>query len=634
MYFFQAMWSLKEDEKELKPLVFSNNKSQEDIVNEIAKEIKEGNKLIFLEGKCGTGKSAIALNLAKELGKTSIVVPIKNLQKQYEEDYMLKKQVEKNGNKLKIGIIKGRQNFSCPYFQQARKIEKNSTLDIFDKPKELPKPENCDASFLPCKIDIKEKNSEVLRDYILLNKNIKNKNLTVREIKRLTIAPICPFWSPIVSSDLDYNLKDAKIKKYKGLGNTTYNLYERQKGCEYYNQYQSYVDADVIIFNSEKYKIETLLNRKPLTEVEIIDECDEFLDSFSESGTISLNRLNFALSGLNAGEEARVALKDLNYLISMFNINEWQDKEMIPLKDTPVLKLIRIFVENELMNYIDCDEDNYCYHVDEVAKTFYSFIDETYLFFERKDKDLIIKLVTVDLSKRFKEMMDKNKAFVLMSGTLHSENVLKDVFGLKEFKIVEAEKNMPGKISLKLTGLEMNCSYSSRLSIEFRKRYLKALNACINLAEKPALVHVISFFDLPNEKEAREFGIDLLTREKLVEEQKKSEESIIEFKTGKKEVLYTTRCNRGMDFPGDKCKSIVLTKYPYPDVSSAFWKLLRKVRPEYYDEFYVDKARREFLQRIFRGLRHKSDHIFLLSPDSRVFDNAKRFINPENLDKI
>jgi len=35
--------------------------------------------------------------------------------------------------------------------------------------------------------------------------------------------------------------------------------------------------------------------------------------------------------------------------------------------------------------------------------------------------------------------------------------------------------------------------------------------------------------------------------------------------------------------------------------------------------FYMDKARREFLQRIYRGLRSQEDHIFLLSPDIRVF---------------
>ena len=50
------MWSLYEQEKELKPLVFSNGKSQEDIVREVLESIKQGYKIIFIKGMCGTGK--------------------------------------------------------------------------------------------------------------------------------------------------------------------------------------------------------------------------------------------------------------------------------------------------------------------------------------------------------------------------------------------------------------------------------------------------------------------------------------------------------------------------------------------------------------------------------------------------
>ena len=70
------MWSLYKNEKLLNPLVFSNGKNQEDIVVEVEEAIKEGHKIIFIKGMCGTGKSAIALNLARSMGKTSIIVPI------------------------------------------------------------------------------------------------------------------------------------------------------------------------------------------------------------------------------------------------------------------------------------------------------------------------------------------------------------------------------------------------------------------------------------------------------------------------------------------------------------------------------------------------------------------------------
>ncbi|HLA23550.1 MAG TPA: DEAD/DEAH box helicase family protein, partial [Candidatus Nanoarchaeia archaeon] len=81
------MWNLYSDEKFLKPLKFSNGKTQEDIVNEVLSSIKSGEKVIFIRGMCGTGKSAIALNIASKLGKSSIIVPGKALQKQYKNDY-------------------------------------------------------------------------------------------------------------------------------------------------------------------------------------------------------------------------------------------------------------------------------------------------------------------------------------------------------------------------------------------------------------------------------------------------------------------------------------------------------------------------------------------------------------------
>ena len=50
------MWSLYEDEKELKPLVFSNGKSQADVVKEVIEAIESGSKIVFIKGQCGTGK--------------------------------------------------------------------------------------------------------------------------------------------------------------------------------------------------------------------------------------------------------------------------------------------------------------------------------------------------------------------------------------------------------------------------------------------------------------------------------------------------------------------------------------------------------------------------------------------------
>ena len=141
----------------------------------------------------------------------------------------------------------------------------------------------------------------------------------------------------------------------------------------------------------------------------------------------------------------------------------------------------------------------------------------------------------------------------------------------------------------------------------------------------PILIHVTSFNDLPTLKEKEELGLNIMNQERLKKLQENADDLVNKFKRKEMSVLYTTRCNRGIDFPGDMCNSIILTRYPYPNVNSIFWKILKKNKPEYYNELYLDKSRREVLQRIYRGLRSPTDHIFLLSPDSRVFENIKEF---------
>ncbi len=624
-------WSLFEDRKELEPLTFSNGKNQQDVVEETIDAIKQGHKIIFIKGKCGTGKSAIALNLAKQLGRTSVVVPVKALQKQYENDYTKEKYLIKDGKKLKISTITGRQNHSCPfikenpeYFEQK---EKNSTLFIFDKQEKTGKKDfTCNNSKLPCKIKLKKRNLKQLKKYIKNNPRVKSSFLTLRNIRRMSVAPVCPYWSPMVPKQVKLNL-EADKKNYLGLKNTEYTVYKRKKGCSYYDQYIAYLNSDVLIFNSHKYILETIMNRKPFTELEVIDECDEFLDSFANEKKINLNRLAFSLTSVfpdspETEETVNLIRKKVNEILSNKKIKKYIKQEKIfKLEKTPILSMLEDFLQSDFVEEVE-DEESYCFHVDEVARMFQELFEETYCTFYNKDKDLMLRIISINLEKMFKQLLEKNKVLVLMSGTIHSEKVLKDIFGLENFKIIEAETKMPGNLEKVKTGLEVNCKYKNFINKKVtRKQYLEALQKSINQAEKPVLIHVNSFKDLPSEKEKEKYQLDLMSREKLFKKQENAEEMVKMFKQGKLKVLYTTKCNRGADFPGETCKSIVLTKYPYPHIRSLFWRILRKQKPEHFKEFYLDKAGREFLQRIYRGLRSEQDTITLLSPDIRVFYN-------------
>ncbi len=643
------VWSLYSDGKFLEPLRFSNGKTQEDVVNEILDAIKQGGKIIFIRGICGTGKSAIALNLAKEIGKTSIVVPIKNLQEQYKKDYEGNKYVlKKNNEKLKISVITGRNNHKCKFLEDNRnaiptiKREIDSKLhDIFSgKRKEvsemIAKDVSADNYNIPCKIEIKEKNWNRIKQYLQQNKDVNYRDfLDIKDVKRVSVAGVCPYWCPVLPEKYELGGKsfvNATKKKYKGLNNINFNFYQRKLGCKFYEQFNSFIESDVIVFNSMKYLLESAMDRKPLTKVEIIDECDEFLDSFANQKSINLDRLQGSLRNTFAGnEESANLLFEMGEIVKQIKSNQRIQQaifngEIIPMKETGIYDLLRIYLKNpEFLENVD--DESYVYEIDEVARTFEDFFGDTYVTVNKKDDNLILSLVTTNLAKRFREMADKNKVIVLMSGTLHSDDVLKNVFGMEDYRIIDAETEQQGRIEVKRTGLEMDCRFAKINNGDSRREYLRALDKCMEAAKKPVLVQVNAFIDLPTEIEIKEFGIkNLISRERLRDLQKsdKRGRAIQRFKAGEFGVLFSTRSGRGIDFPGEQCNSIVFTKYPNPNVKDAFWKILQRTNPQYYWEFYRDKARRELWQKVYRGVRFKEDHVFVLSPDERVLESFEK----------
>lgn len=632
-------WSLFDGKKELKPKIFSNGKTQEDVVNEVVSEIKKGKKIIFIHGVCGSGKSAIALNIAKELGRASIVVPIKNLQRQYEQDYMARKSLLKNnGVKLKISMLTGRNNHLCPYLKdhkaeilETRKVEKNSNLfNIFENnekeegSRSINFGESCDNFLLPCKIEIKEKNIRTLKKYYKENpEHTQSSDIDLKTSKRLAIAPACAYWSPILPAEMKIDLKGEK-KEYDAVSGRRV-FYFRKEGCPYYSQFKSYLDADVIIFNSQHYLLETIIGRKPKTDVEIIDECDEFLDNFAIEGNINLNRLRNELNMFNSTDvrEKKIVegiLDDVNQLI--YDAVKYGDEDILNVGGSKIGELIKSFVNNDIF---ELDDDSYLENTLETSRKFYEVLDDSYAcYFKDKKNEVYLKLVTIHLSKVLGQIIEKNKSFVFMSGTLHSERVLKDIFGLKDFKVIDAEVINQGTIQNLRTGLEKDFRFDNlskgRVS---REDYLRALNKCVAVSKIPTLVHVNAFQDLPTELEIEQFKLnDLISSEKLIDSQKQDREGklVRDFKEGKTKILFTTRCNRGIDFPFETCNSVVITKFPYPNTQSLFWRILKKNKPEIFWEFYKDKAHRELLQRVYRSVRDPKDHVYLLSPDIRVLN--------------
>lgn len=640
-------WNAYENGKFLKPLCFSNGKTQEDVVGEVLDLIEKGEKIIFIHGICGTGKSLIALNIAFHLGKTSVIVPGKNLQAQYKRDYEDNKYLLKeNGEKLKISVITGRNNHVCKFLEENKsaipviKKEINSSLnDIFSKKREeaedlIQNDVSADNTQIPCKIELREYNWPRIKKYLKQNNKIDLRNFsTIKDVKRMSVAPVCPYWSPVLPDKYEIkNFENVKKRIYEGLEEMNFIQYKRKDGCPFYEQFNSYLDSDVIVFNSLKYKLETALLRKPKTEIEILDECDEFLDSFSNERVINIDRLQNALiHSLGAGEGDEDMIEELLELIKYFKRdprieNLVSNKEIIPLKSVGIYDILKVFLKEEWLRSID--DESYLFDVLETAKMFVGFMDESYITLVKQDKGIFVHIVTTNLAKKLKQLVDKNKTLVLMSGTLHSDSVLENIFGIEKFEKVDAEVESQGRVKVKKTGLEMDCKYSNFSNKKHsRGDYLRAFEKSLEEAPRPTLVQVHAFLDLPSEEEIEEYDLKhSISREKIREMQKDDKVGKLtkEFKEGVCDILFSTRDSRGVDFPGEECNSIVFSKYPNPNVSDAFWKILMKTKPGHYWSFYRDKARREFLQRIYRGLRFKTDHVYLLSPDSRVLDMAER----------
>lgn len=225
----------------VQPLVYKNGRTQEDIVREIIRKFNRGHKFVVLNAKTGTGKSLIALNVIKHLGRGIVVVPTKPLQRQYYESYYKGRIKIKN---FEISIILGRANFICNY-------KKNVT---------------CAYRNLPCTRRL-EKNE-----------------------KRYEVAMKCMYWigrgyknvsDSFIDKMYDYGFD---FRSYESIdGSVCYMFFREEALCNYYKQFFSYLHCDCIVMNSALFKIECLRGLLPKVDVLVIDEFDFFFDNLIEA---------------------------------------------------------------------------------------------------------------------------------------------------------------------------------------------------------------------------------------------------------------------------------------------------------------------------------------------------------------
>ncbi|MFH1229619.1 MAG: helicase C-terminal domain-containing protein [Candidatus Aenigmatarchaeota archaeon] len=569
-------WNLYEGKKLLEPLQYSNGKSQLDIVN----CINDGfgiNKFVLLDGICGTGKSPIALHCCANFGKSIIVVPTKHLQDQYQRDYTKKMRVFD----LKIQFLKGRSNFKCNY--EDNKID-------------------CNHPSLPCITRMKgdEKRYEMCK---------------------------CNFWSPIYPPEIAQKMKDDRenvgiknieMKKYMSASGQKIQVV-RTPSCNYHKQYFSFWDdTNVIVMNDKIWEL--MIMKKPTTELEVIDEYDEYFDSLYFDEILGFSKLSRFYPKEEDAKKGGDAMMDL-----------YRRKTELAYK---MNDLVKEADENALWSYLG-ELREFFYEVlkqhDDIAIT--NFVERLDVCLSNKkecdiefetnrmfgDDASVAHVIMPNPFVVIEKIFKNSNRVLLMSATPHSENVLKDFFKITP-NIIRGETKQPGTLFLVKTDMKY-VNHREWAKEDFKKEYYDAYRNIIKSIPKNERTLIQSPSLKYSGVIAKEFGINVDSSQS---DFYGNRGVFSEWLRGDFKTLISTKCKRGVDLKDDLCRNIVIDKMPYPDKNDRKFKSIEKRFPLMFNEIYNDIAKRSLIQMIARGLRHKDDWVRVYTPDLMVYDKIKK----------
>jgi Rad3-related DNA helicase len=567
------LWNLRENQKPLRPLEYSNGKSQLDVVNEV-NDAFNGSKFVLLDGICGTGKSPIALHCCANFGKSIIVVPTKHLQDQYSNDYSKRMSVAN----LKIQFLKGRGNFKC------------KREDVY-----------CNTSTLPCITRMKggEKRQDMCN---------------------------CKFWSPIYAPDVAKVIVDEK--KSKGVSNIELKTYQSPTGpkcqvvrtpaCDYHAQYFSFWDdTNVIAMNSRIWEL--MIAKKPAAELEVIDEYDEYFDSLYFDEILSASRIEKFYPSEDDADSSRDVLKlykskmrlaeEIEALVtSMDEPMVWDFIEKMRDFFIGVMKQHEgdLTVEGFVNRLGVCLDNRHECDLDFDQRTFGS---------NEKAVHIIMPNPFVVIQRLFKN----SKRVLLMSATPHSDKVLSSFFHLDP-KAVRAETVQPGILYLMKPDM-MYVNYSNWSKKDFQDRYYDSYRKILASIPKDERTLIQSHSLKYSGQMAKEFSIRVDSSQSDLYG---GRGAFNEWLHGDFKTLISTKCKRGIDLKDDLCRNIIIDKMPYPDRNDRKFKSIERRFPAMFNEIYSDIARRSLIQLIARGLRHKDDWVRVYTPDLTAYNNIKR----------
>ncbi|KXB00683.1 hypothetical protein AKJ40_00860 [candidate division MSBL1 archaeon SCGC-AAA259M10] len=574
--------NLYENGRKLDPLEYSNGKTQTEVVEEVL-EAFESHDLVFLKAVVGSGKSAIGIRTALEMGGGVISVPTKVLSDQYYDDYYAGDKYFKkpSGDRAKITVFKGRRNFTCPLWKRKHPGWDDWML-------------SCQNRSIPCRKPLEPDEG------------------------RFDALEECP-WAAYArpTSRIPNRLPSAYRRRTFDAVDGDYAVVMKERGhaprrCPYWDQYWEIAESDVLAMNSAKFKAETKIGRLPDAPLVVADEGDAFLDGLCPEVDLTGNRVERSVDLMrrNAEEEKKAKSRTKNRVRIKLEggsdrLKEWvteRERRIEGLQDAadeledsweeflegeidPITIAERVWAllgacgwETELRTQLNMVVHNR----NHVSLREAENSDEGVTFYLPDPKPILRRLLnTVDAKILF------------MSSTKPSRSVLRDTFGIDPL-VIEGEPEYPGTLVQMVTEEERKVNYDRWQNSRFRSYYQQTRDELLDSMERPAFVPCHGVKYLPQHIKNQD-----LTEESFIEEDG---------------VTYSTKMDRGSDL--DKMQSICLLKYPFPGLGDPLLQEMKDhLGEDRFWSYYRDRARRDFIQQIGRIMRSQDDEKEFWSPD-------------------
>jgi len=564
------------DGQKVEPRYYEDaNKDQADVVYELVDALSRS-RVVVLEVAPGKGKSIVGLVaswfIVGDNGKVVINAgPYKVLQLQYLDMFIKKHRV----GDWKNSIIWGRDNYIC----QIAKAK---------------------CSQAPC-----------------------------LKAKRLSEAlKICKYYTPVVrESTLEYIKRTCSGEKIEIVaewdtidGDRVFLISRDDKICPYYKQFMHYVDSNVIVLNSAMWLMDTLKGRRIQADIDIIDEFDFVVRSYHPSATLDHEILSIIKSVVEESLDAELKRflksmvkeiqsilksytksKRLDYVRDLHDLLRKTFDYLFSLLDILNLDSITVRKLQKLAWFIKHHEQSgdikvYC---DPVKR--------------------VLHFVSLNPRNYFRWLFRNSKKILLMSATPIPKHVLTKVYGFDDdLRWVKASSKCYGCVYMGGFG---DMYVSGKLLKSGKKDYIERYTRQF---VRIILTRRVDGFDpgfIYAHSKDHIFFLKMTNISITVDE---DGTKLREFIEGKIPEVITTRVGRGVDLPGDKCRSIVISKAPFPDRESPIWRAYENIlNKDEYDKAYRTEAKNNLLQVIARALREPNDWVWVYSPDKHVEELLK-----------